>query len=72
MYIMSIITIMCIMLLIYIIVIMHFIAVCLLNLHEDERMKPRNWIPVGWIPCYDDSRDKRPGKGFESTAARKI
>jgi hypothetical protein len=49
-----------------------FIAVCLLNLHEDERMKPRNWIPVGWIPVYDDSRDKRPGTGFESSAARKI
>ena len=23
-------------------------AVSLLNLHEDERMKPRNWIPMGW------------------------
>ena len=52
--------------------IMYFIAVCLLNLHEDERMKPRNWIPVGWLPVYDDKRDKRPGKGFESTSARKI
>ena len=47
-------------------------AVCLLNLHEDERMKPRNWIPVGWIPCYDESRDKRRKTGFESTSARKI
>ena len=44
----------------------------LLNLHEDERMKPRNWIPVGWIPVYDESRDKRPGQGFDSTSARKI
>ncbi len=35
-------------------------------------MKPRNWIPVGWIPCYNDSRDNRPGKGFESKSARKI
>jgi hypothetical protein len=45
--------------------------VCLLNLHEDERCKPRNWIPVGWIPVYDESRDKRPTKGFDSTSARK-
>ena len=45
---------------------------CLLNLHEDERMKPRNWIPVGWIPVYDESRDKRPKKGFDSTSARKV
>ncbi len=43
---------------------------CLLNLHEDERTKPRNWIPVGWIPVYDESRDKRPIKGFDSTSAR--
>ena len=47
-------------------------AVSLLILHEDERMKPRNWIPVGWIPVYDESRDKRPGQGFDSTSARKI
>jgi hypothetical protein len=46
--------------------------VSLLNLHEDERMKPRNWIPVGWIPVYDESRDKRPIRGFDSTSARKI
>ena len=44
---------------------------CLLNLHEDERLKPRNWVPVGWIPVYDESRDKRPGTGFDSTSARK-
>ena len=34
-----------------------------LYFHEDERCKPRNWIPVGWIPVYDESRDKRPGQG---------
>ena len=45
---------------------------CLLNLHEDERTRPRNWIPVGWLPVYDEKRDKRPSQGFESTAARKI
>ena len=50
----------------------HYFAVCLLNLHEDERNKPSNWIPVGWIPVYDESRDKRPSKGYESTSARKI
>ena len=47
------------------------LTVCLLNLHEDERLKPRNWVPVGWIPVYDESRDKRPGTGFDSTSARK-
>ncbi len=50
----------------------YFYTVCLLNLHEDERTKPRNWIPVGWVPVYDESRDKRLGKGFNSTSARKI
>ena len=43
---------------------------CLLNLHEDERLKPRNWVPVGWIPVYDESRDTRPDRGFDSTSAR--
>jgi hypothetical protein len=47
-------------------------AVCLLNLNEDERTKSRNWIPVGWIPVYDESRDKRPGQGFDSTSDRKF
>jgi hypothetical protein len=51
---------------------MHCFAVSLLNLHEDERIYPRNWIPVGWLPVYDESRDKRPGQGYESTSARKI
>ena len=50
----------------------YWYAVSLLNLHEDERTKPRNWILVGWIPVYDESRDKRPNKGFDSTSARKI
>ena len=45
---------------------------CLLNSHEEKRNKPRNWIPVGWLPVYDESRDKRPGRGYESTSARKI
>ena len=45
-------------------------TVCLLNLHEDERLKPRNWVPVGWIPVYDESRDKLPGTGFDSTSAQ--
>ncbi len=33
---------------------------------------PRNWIPVGWMPVYDDKRDKRPARGYEATSARKI
>ena len=50
-----------------------FGSVCLLNLHEDERSKPCAWIPVGWLPVYIDDRAKklRPGKGYESIAARK-
>jgi hypothetical protein len=47
------------------------ISVCLLNLHEEERMKPKNWVPVGWLPVYDESRDLRKTKGFDSTSARK-
>ncbi len=45
---------------------------CLLNLQEEEHTKPRNWIPVGWLPVYDDKRDKRPAKGYGTTSARKI
>jgi hypothetical protein len=51
---------------------MHIIAVCLLNLHEDERMKPKNWVPVGWLPVYNESRDLRRKQGFDSTSARKV
>jgi hypothetical protein len=51
---------------------MHIITVCLLNLHEDERMKSRNWKPVAWLPVYDESRDTRPRTGFDSTSARNI
>ena len=43
-----------------------------LNLHEEERQKPENWIPIGWMPVYDEKlATKRPGKGYESHAARK-
>ena len=47
---------------------------CLLNLHEDERSKPSAWVPVAWLPVYQDDRAKglRPGSGFDSTAARKM
>ena len=41
-------------------------------MHEDERLKPRNWVPVGRLPVYDESRDTRPRTGFDSSAARKI
>ncbi len=44
----------------------------LLNFHEKECTKPRNWVPVGLLPVYDESRDKRPGTGYKSTSARKI
>jgi hypothetical protein len=48
-------------------------AVTLLNIHDDERQKPENWIPVGWLPIFDDKKTKglRPGRGYECNAARK-
>jgi len=46
-------------------------TVSVLNLHEDERQRPENWIPIGWIPVYDDKLTKRPAKGYQSNAARK-
>jgi hypothetical protein len=49
------------------------ISVSVLNLHEEERQKPENWIPIGWIPCFDDEKARcfRPGQGYESCNARK-
>ena len=46
--------------------------VSLLNIHDDERQKPENWIPVGWIPICDDKKTKglRPTQGYECNAAR--
>jgi hypothetical protein len=34
-----------------------------INLHEDEGQKHENWIPIGWMPCFDDekARTLRPG-----------
>ena len=29
-------------------------------------------MPVGWLPIYDDSRDTRPDRGFDSSTARKV
>ena len=46
-------------------------AVSILNLHEDERQKPQNWIPIGWMPIYDDTRSKGENWGYESLAARR-
>jgi hypothetical protein len=40
------------------------ITVCLLNLHKDERMKPK----TGTVE-YDESRDLGGEKGFDSTSA---
>ena len=47
------------------------ITVSILNLHEDERQKPENWIPIGWMPIYDDKQSKRPTQGYEANPARK-
>jgi len=43
-----------------------------LNLHEELRSQPAAWVPVGWIPKYDEklARD-RPKTGFTSHASRK-
>ena len=51
----------------------HFFIVSLLNIHDDERQKPENWVPVGWIPIFDDKKTKglRPARGYESNPARK-
>ena len=45
----------------------------LLNIQDDERQRPENWIPVGWLPIFDDKKTKglRPGRGYECNAARK-
>ena len=43
-----------------------------LNLHEDKRQKPENWIPIGWMPNYEHEITKRPIQGYESDKARKI
>jgi hypothetical protein len=40
----------------------------LLNSHDNERMKPENWMP--WSPAIDDTRTLRPWKGYESGSAR--
>mmetsp|Transcript_55567 Transcript_55567/g.116269 ORF Transcript_55567/g.116269 Transcript_55567/m.116269 type:complete len:171 (-) Transcript_55567:944-1456(-) len=50
----------------------HPIYMSVLNLHEDERQKPENWIPIGWMPNYDKDLAKRPGQGYESNQARKV
>ena len=48
-------------------------TVCLLNLHEDERLKPRAWVPVGWLPVYNEkSASSRPARGFHSSTACKM
>ena len=47
------------------------LTVSILNLHEDERQKPENWIPIGWMPIYDDKQSKRPTQGYEADPARK-
>ena len=36
--------------------------------HEDERMKPENWIPLAWLPIIN--ADKRPTQGYEGSPAR--
>ena len=48
-------------------------TVTLLNLHEEERSKPSAWIPVGWIPNYDQEvATERHKTGFHSHAVRRL
>jgi hypothetical protein len=50
-------------------------AVSLLNLHEEIRSKPSAWVPVGWIPKYDQKRAEDAGRkncGMYSHASRKV
>ena len=43
-----------------------------MNLHEELRSQPAAWVPVGWIPKYDEKLARnRPKTGFESHASRK-
>ena len=44
-----------------------------LNIHEDERMKPENWIPLAWLPIINadkSRRSRRPTQGYEGSPAR--
>ena len=41
-----------------------------LNIHVDERMKPENWIPLGWLPIIDNNKTQRPTQGYEGDPAR--
>ncbi len=41
-----------------------------LNIYEDERMKPENWTPLGWLPIVDNDRSLRPSQGYEGCPAR--
>ena len=36
-----------------------FYPAALLNADDDERQKPENWIVIGWLPIYDDSKAKK-------------
>ncbi len=38
-----------------------------LNIHEDERMKPENWIPLAWLPIINADKSRRPTKGYEGS-----
>ena len=42
-----------------------------LNAHESERCKPSAWIPVAFLPIYDQKKDRRPTLGYQSSKARK-
>ena len=43
-----------------------------LNIHEDERMKSENWIPLGWLPIIDSGKSQRPTQGYEGSPARNL
>jgi hypothetical protein len=36
-----------------------------LNIHEDEQMKPENWIPLGWLPIINADKSWSPTQGYD-------
>ncbi len=53
---------------------LHFVSApgVSLNIHEDERMKPENWTPLGWLPIIDATKSLRPTQGYEGSPARNL
>ncbi len=44
----------------------------LLNTMEDIRAELSAWYAVGWMPIIDEEKSLRPGRGYDSDAARSL